>query len=151
MAKLILLHGFPGAGKSTQAERLAMKPFQGHLVVHASAGVRLREIRTGQASSVHEALVRDPATPLPLDNAIVNDALFELFPADQPEALGIIDGYPRHASAVDEFIRAAHARGHRLIGCICLELSAETSLSRVVDRGVREGERLYGNTLEDYN
>lgn len=150
MAELVVIHGFPGAGKSTQAERLAQDSLENRRMIHVSAGTRLRDIRTGNASSAYQDIIRNPNTPLPIDNDIVNSVLFELIPSDEPNTFGLIDGYPRHADAVDTFMEASHERQHRLIGCVSLELSLETSLSRIVGRGVRNGERLYDRSLEEH-
>ena len=118
-------------------------------MVHVSAGSRLRDIRTGKARSVHQDIIRNPATPLPLDDELVNGAMFELIP-NRPDTLGLIDGYPRLLRAVDGFVKAARRRNHRLIGCVSLELSLGTSLRRIAGRGIREGEKLYDESLENY-
>lgn len=141
MAKIIVVHGFPGAGKSTNSARLAAEGFDHRPVVHASAGDRLRAIRLGVGVSEFGSFINSPEAPSPLPDEVVGGTLFELLhEADEPQ-LALFDGYPRFERSVDGLMDAISERHHRLVGCVSLSITLDKSIERIVGRGPRLGER----------
>ncbi len=141
MAKIIVVHGFPGAGKSTNSARMAAEGFGGRPVVHASAGDRLRAIRSGAGVSEYGSFINSPEAPRPLPDDVVGGTLFELLHGDDEPQLALFDGYPRFEGSVDGFIYAVAERKHRLLGCISLNITLETSIARVSERSFRFSEQ----------
>ena len=153
MAEIIVVHGNPGSGKSTQCDSLVDSGYNNQAVIHLSAGNRLRDIRTGRADSRFSFIINDSNAPSPLPDQIVNDAIFELLPEQmnkQLQVLALIDGYPRHAGAVDVFLREVEIGHHTLLGVIALKVSLEVSVERILSRGKREGERVKADSLREY-
>jgi adenylate kinase family enzyme len=149
MSEIIVVQGYAGAGKSTISKRISRLAHNGIRIGHVSAGMRLRAIRTGAEPSRYASLINSPDAPSPLPDEVVNGAIFEqVNPADH--ALTLIDGYPRHESGVDVFTKALRAGGHRLLGCLCLEVTQQTSVDRILSRGQREGELLKGASLAEF-
>lgn len=148
MANIIVVHGAPGAGKSTQAQYLSENPIEELDIHHISAGNRIRAIRTGTFHSQYESQVNSPNAPAPLPHELVNDIMFEYVSSCPPDSLVLIDGYPRFADAVNPFIQSSHENGHRVLGCINLDVTQDTCVSRVGIRGIRRGERVSGDTAE---
>lgn len=151
MSDIIVVHGYPGSGKSTLSDRFAQEGFGDRPVSHVSAGNRLRDIRTYAAQSAFSDLINDPSASSPLPDEVVNGAVFELIPTEPPDSLTLVDGYPRHRSAVNVFLEQVQQNHFRLCGTVCLEVTPETSLQRILGRGIREGERLSGRSLEDHS
>ena len=75
MAEIIVVHGTPGAGKSTHARRLAQLSFNEHQIAHIPAGDRLRDIRTGRVESRFSSQVGQAG--ILLDHRIVNGIVYE--------------------------------------------------------------------------
>jgi adenylate kinase family enzyme len=153
MAEIIVVHGNPGSGKSTQCDLLIESGWSNQAVIHLSAGNRLRDIRTGRTDSRFSSVINDPNAPSPLPDQTVNDAIFELLPGQlnkQQQVLALIDGYPRHAGAVDVFLREVEIGHHTLLGVVALKVSLEVSIERILSRGKREGERVEADSLREY-
>ncbi len=151
MAEIVVVHGAPGSGKTTHSEKLSHISYKDRPVLHISAGDRIRDIRLGEANSVHEDIVKDPNAPFLLqDHSIVNGIVFEYVSECPSNSIVLIDGYPRFAGAISVFTESIHKGGHKLLGCINLNISQETCISRLAIRGVRKGERtIYtGNLVE---
>lgn len=149
MAEIVVVHGYAGSGKSTQCEKLAELKYAEEPIAHVSAGNRLRAIRTGVEDSKLAARIISWTDPSPLPDEIVNEAMFESINTTAA-GLFLIDGYPRHPSAINMFRGAVRASGHSLRGCINLTVSEEVSVERILGRGQRPGERLRGDSLEAY-
>lgn len=150
MARLVVVHGYAGAGKSTQCSEMVRDGFQGSAVHHVSAGNRLRAIRTGMESSRFADIINASNAPSPLPDDIVAAAMFETFRNVQQDELALIDGYPRHPQAVDTFRDIVAESGHRLLGTVALTITLEASIQRVLTRGRRAGELVVGESLEDF-
>lgn len=140
-----MVHGFPGAGKSTNSARMAAEGLEvesQHLpVVHASAGDRLRAIRLGAQVSEYSTFINSPEAPSPLPDEVVSGTLFEIIPESDEPQLALFDGYPRFERSVDGFIDSVHERQHRLLGCVAMSVSEEVSVRRILGRGIRLGDR----------
>ncbi len=145
MAGIVVVHGFPGAGKSTNSARMAAEGLevagQTFSVVHASAGDRLRAIRLGAQVSEYSGFINSPEAPSPLPDEVVSGTLFEMVHDKDEPQLVLFDGYPRFEGSVDGFIDAIKERQHRLLGCVALSVSPETSVRRILARGPRLGDR----------
>lgn len=145
MAEIIVVHGFPGAGKSTNSARLAAGGLEvggrNLAVVHASAGDRLRAIRLGIQVSEYGTFINSPEAPSPLPDEVVSSALFEMIPDSDGPQLALFDGYPRFERSVDGFVDAVYERQHRLLGCVAMNVSEEISVRRILSRGIRLGDR----------
>lgn len=151
MPDIIVVHGYAGAGKSTHCEHLAGEGIDGRSVHHVSAGNRLRAIRGGTVSSYYTAIVNAPDAPSPLPDTVVDGVIFEAIEGDASlESLILIDGYPRHPTAVEAFHASLERRSHNLLGTIAMTISLETSIARVLSRGQRSGEKIKGDSLKDF-
>ena len=149
MAELIVVQGYPGSGKSTQSEQLVDETLDGRAVFHVSAGNRLREVRSGASDSRYANDINSPIAPSPLPDEVVNGVIFEAVESQNDSSLVLIDGYPRHPSAIDVFARYINKHEHDLLGVVNFNISLETSMQRVGTRGVRSGEKMRGATLEE--
>lgn len=150
MSEIVVVQGYAGSGKSTHCERLSQDYlYNGEPIAHVSAGTRLRAIRTGLDTSAYADLINDPDAPSPLPDEIVNGAMFERANPSE-RGLTLIDGYPRHESGVEVFAHALRKGRHRLLGCVSLEVTQETSVARILSRGERRGEQVKANTLAEF-
>lgn len=137
------MHGYPGSGKTTQCERVAREAFPETTIQHISLGDRLRSIRQGKTTSQYEL----PALSPPSDT-VANDVIFEAF-EDNADII-LIDGYPRHASAVDTLAASLLLRQQQLLGTVVLHIDEHTSAQRLVARGLREGEVMDAVDIKDH-
>ena len=142
MAKIVVIHGTPGAGKTTHSERLVKLSRADYPVFHISAGNRLRDIRTGVIQSTFGLEINNPSAPALLDHRIVNGVIFEYIEQHTRNSIVLVDGYPRFVDAIEPFIEAIKTGGHELLGCLNLSISLETCMARLSGRGVRRGERI---------
>lgn len=150
MAEIIVVHGTPGAGKSTHSERLANYSVNERSVFHISAGNRLRDIRTGIVESAYGDVINSPDAPSMLDHKIVNGVIFEFVLQCPENSVMLVDGYPRFPDATGVFLEAIKEGNHTLLGCINLNISLETSIERLSGRGVRSGERIKGGSSVEF-
>lgn len=121
MARLIVLMGPTGAGKSVQGDLLA-QDLQG---VHLSSGNLLRQ------DPVAAKLIEDgrlaPASEV---ERIVGEAIKRV-PADQPV---ILDGFPRTDSNVQWMDRELPRLGREVTDVILIELDVATCIARLNKR-----------------
>jgi adenylate kinase family enzyme len=148
MANIIVVHGAPGAGKTTLSKYLSQIRADGKPVYHISSGEQLRAIRTGEIISAFSQQVNDPNAPLRLDNRLVDSIIFEFVQMCPDDSVVLIDGYPRFPDAVDTFLETAKDKGHKFLGCVNFEITKDTSFERLNIRGIRRGERIIGETSE---
>ena len=142
MVGIIVVHGAPGAGKSTQCRRIEEIYSDEHEKVrHLSVGDRLRKIRNREIDSQFSDNVNDPDAPSPLDHYIVNGIVFEFISNCKQTNIVIIDGFPRFVDAINPFMQSIEEGGHALLGCINLCVSQGVSSERLGIRGIRKGER----------
>lgn len=143
MSEIVVLHGTPGSGKTTNAQRF--KEIYPNEIEHISIGNRLRSIRQGEVESRFKKDVDEQAEILsqskPLDHEIVNGIVFEFI--EQCPSMGavLIDGYPRFVEQLQLFFNSLELEKHLYLGVILLSISEETCVSRLTKRGARSVER----------
>jgi adenylate kinase len=131
--RLIIL-GPPGAGKGTQAARLAER----HGIPAISTGDIFRSnIKDGTelGRQVQALLASGAYVPDEITNAIVRDRL------QQPDAARgfLLDGYPRTKAQVAELDSMMEAQGHRIDAVLELTADVDEVVQRLMKRAETEG------------
>jgi adenylate kinase len=131
--RLIIL-GPPGAGKGTQAARLAER----HGIPAISTGDIFRSnIKEGTelGRQVQALLASGAYVPDEITNAIVRDRL------QQPDAARgfLLDGYPRTKAQVAELDSMLEAHGHRIDAVLELTADVDEVVQRLMKRAETEG------------
>jgi adenylate kinase len=131
--RLIIL-GPPGAGKGTQAARLAER----HGIPAISTGDIFRSnIKNGTelGRQVQALLASGAYVPDEITNAIVRDRL------QQPDAARgfLLDGYPRTKAQVAELDSMLEAQGHRIDAVLELTADVDEVVQRLMKRAETEG------------
>jgi len=131
--RLIIL-GPPGAGKGTQAARLAER----HGIPAISTGDIFRSnIKDGTelGRQVQALLATGAYVPDEITNAIVRDRL------QQPDAARgfLLDGYPRTKAQVAELDSMLEAQGHRIDAVLELTADVDEVVQRLMKRAETEG------------
>jgi adenylate kinase len=131
--RLIIL-GPPGAGKGTQAARLAER----HGIPAISTGDIFRSnIKNGTelGRQVQALLASGAYVPDEITNAIVRDRL------QQPDAARgfLLDGYPRTKAQVAELDSMMEAQGHRIDAVLELTADVDEVVQRLMKRAETEG------------
>ena len=131
--RLIIL-GPPGAGKGTQAARLAER----HGIPAISTGDIFRSnIKNGTelGQQVQALLAAGAYVPDEITNAIVRDRLQE------PDAARgfLLDGYPRTKAQVAELDTMLAAQGHRIDAVLELTADVDEVVQRLLKRAETEG------------
>ncbi|BBY54984.1 adenylate kinase [Mycobacterium koreense] len=126
----VVLLGPPGAGKGTQAVKLADKLG----IPQISTGDLFRHnISTGTELGVQAKKYLDAGdlVPASLTNALVEDRI------DQPDAAGgfILDGYPRSTEQAQALQAMLERRGTRVDAVVDFQVSQEELLARLKGRG----------------
>ena len=126
----VVLLGPPGAGKGTQAQKLADKLG----IPHISTGDLFRtNISHGTKLGLEAKRYLDAGDLVPseLTNALVDDRL------DEPDAAGgfILDGYPRSLEQARALHDMLERRGTRIDAVLEFRVSQEVLLERLNGRG----------------
>ncbi|MFZ0834632.1 MAG: adenylate kinase, partial [Mycobacterium sp.] len=126
----VVLLGPPGAGKGTQAVKLAEKL----QIPQISTGDLFRSnINDGTELGVEAKRYLDAGDLVPseLTNALVSQRL------DEPDAAEgfILDGYPRSVEQAEALTRMLSARDTKLDAVLEFRVSEEELLTRLKDRG----------------
>ena len=133
MTRLVIF-GAPGAGKGTQAARIA----QSLGVPAISTGDIFRhniKNETALGRQVKEILASGSYVPDEITNAIVRDRL------DQPDAVGgfLLDGYPRTQAQVAELDDMLAAAGTSLDAVLELTIDTDEVVERLLKRAEIDG------------
>ncbi|HET7306023.1 MAG TPA: adenylate kinase [Segeticoccus sp.] len=131
--RLIIL-GPPGAGKGTQAARVA----DAHGIPAVSTGDIFRSnIKNGTELGNQVKAILDAGKYVPdeVTNAIVRDRLEQ---ADARQGF-LLDGYPRTTAQVEELDRMLAEQGHELDAVLELTVDAEEVVQRLLKRARTEG------------
>jgi adenylate kinase len=130
----LIIFGAPGAGKGTQATRIARD-----LAIPAiSTGDIFRyniKNETALGLQVKEILASGAYVPDEVTNAIVRDRL------DQPDAVGgfLLDGYPRTKAQVVELDDMLAAQGTSLDAVLELTVDTDEVVQRLLKRAEVDG------------
>lgn len=109
MAKIIVVHGEPGSGKSTQSKRLADLSTPELKIAHISAGESIRAIRTGEVESKYTPnQINHPDMDEDVKHKVVNDIMFEFINREGAETVVLVDGYPRYEGGVLIYVSSSH-------------------------------------------
>lgn len=133
MTRLIIF-GAPGAGKGTQATRIA----QGLGIPAISTGDIFRDNiknETALGKQVKEILASGAYVPDEVTNAIVRDRL------DKPDAVAgfLLDGYPRTQAQVTELDDMLTAQGTLLDAVLELTVDTDEVVQRLLKRAELDG------------
>lgn len=127
----IILFGAPGAGKGTQAVRLADR----FGLTHISTGQVIRdEIAQGTelGKSMDGYISRGELAP----DGLVVDMVADFVAKHKETAGNIFDGFPRTLVQAKEFDRIMAKNGVEVDGMICLIIPDEVSVQRLLLRGL---------------
>lgn len=133
MTRLLLI-GPPGAGKGTQATRLA----EAFAVPAVSTGDIFRfNVKNETALGLEVKAFIDAGAYVPdsLTNAIVQDRLEE---ADASDGF-LLDGYPRTTDQVAELDRLLEAEGTKLDAVVLITADTDEVVSRLLKRAEEQG------------
>jgi adenylate kinase family enzyme len=143
---LLLLHGKPGAGKSTAAAT-AIPEIEGNLfpkVEHFSVGGHMRSILYDSRPSVYAERLAKEAAALgaskQVDNDLVNGIVGEYLAGTNPKSLTIIDGYPLYTDQISPFQETTKQLGLNTLGLVEITIPDEVAIERMLGRGTRQGE-----------
>jgi adenylate kinase len=130
----LIIFGAPGAGKGTQATRIA----QSLGIPAISTGDIFRyniKNETALGLQVKEILASGAYVPDEVTNAIVRDRL------DQPDAVGgfLLDGYPRTQAQVIELDTMLSAQGTSLDAVLELTVDVDEVVQRLLKRAEIDG------------
>jgi len=133
MTRLLLI-GPPGAGKGTQATRLA----ETFGVPAVSTGDIFRfNVKNETALGLQVKAFIDAGAYVPdsLTNAIVKDRL------EEPDAAAgfLLDGYPRTTDQVEELDRLLEAEGTKLDAVVLITADTDEVVSRLLKRAEEQG------------
>ena len=143
----VVLLGPPGAGKGTQAQKLADKLG----VPQISTGDLFREnISSGTPLGVEAKRYLDAGDLVPSDltNALVDDRI------SQPDAADgfILDGFPRSVEQAEALSRMLAQRNHKLDAVLEFSVSEEELLKRLKERGrADDTEEVIHNRIKVYS
>ena len=133
MTRLLLI-GMPGAGKGTQAERLA----EAYGIPAISTGDIFRHNVKNETELGKQAkafMERGEYVPDSLTNALVRDRL------SHPDAANgfLLDGYPRTGDQVVELDDILHAQNQKLDAVIQLTADTDEVVRRLLGRAAKQG------------
>lgn len=152
MAEVIIVHGDPGAGVSTQCEALNLDPTPIHRV---SLRDTLTALQKPASASYPPGYLHHDLVAAQLASQDINQAIVHSIDNAPDGAIALIDGYPNSAHTAQLFCGSLGESGHTLLGAILLEVSLGTSIERIMVRqpapvGKEPDPIPYENRLRDY-
>lgn len=147
--RLVLL-GPPGAGKGTQAQRIAAR----YGIPHVSTGDILRgNVRSGTDLGREAQAYMDRGDLVPDD--LVNRMVFDRLGADDARQGFLLDGYPRNVAQAKELDAHLEAEQQSLTAVLRFDVPFDELARRVLGRAAEEGrtddsEEIVRNRLEVY-
>jgi adenylate kinase len=134
MAVRLLLIGAPGAGKGTQAERIAQR----FGLVHISSGDMLRQhVADGTAlgKAAREYMARGELVP----DGLVLDMLRKPVVAAAEQGGYVLDGFPRNVEQAQAAYGVARDLGVSVQLAVYLAVERAALIARIVERGRTSG------------
>ena len=125
----LVLLGPPGAGKGTQAERLAGR----YRLCHLSTGEMLRDaVAAGTEVGCQAKAIMDAGRLVP--DEVINRLVAERI--DQPDCANgfVLDGYPRTRAQAEALDAMLAERGQKLDGVVEFEVDDEALVERISGR-----------------
>ncbi len=149
MLRLILL-GPPGAGKGTQATRIATR----YSIPHISTGDILRaniEGGTELGLQAQDYMERGDLVP----DGLVNEMMVDRLAADDTEGGWLLDGFPRTVKQAERLDDLLGRRGEPLDAALYFDVSTDELTKRIAGRAEQEGrpddqERAVRRRLDEY-
>jgi len=127
----LLIFGPPGAGKGTQAVRIA----QAMGIPHVSTGDLFRaNMRDGTelGKKAQEYVIRGELVP---NEIVIAMALDRIGQADCQKGF-LLDGFPRDVEQAEQLEKWLHERGKNITAVLSIELDDETIIERITSRRV---------------
>ncbi|MFD2609830.1 adenylate kinase [Deinococcus taklimakanensis] len=133
--KVLIFLGPPGAGKGTQAQRLAQDE---HLVQISTGDILRDHVRrdTELGQQVKPLLDEGKLVPDPILIALIRDRL-----ADMEPVRVIFDGFPRTTAQAEALDMLLEELGAPVSAVPLLEVPDEVLIERIVERGRQAAER----------
>ena len=143
----LLLIGAPGAGKGTQAERLAER----FAITHISSGDLLRQHVREQTSIGLTIKAHVDAGDL-VPDAVVMDMLRKPVVAAVDSGGYVLDGFPRTVDQAQAAFEVAHALGVEVQAAVHLDVPDEELIRRLLarSRGSDDTEAVIAHRLQVY-
>ena len=143
---LVVLVGPPGAGKGTQAERLAR-----HLnVLHCSTGDMFREATKQQTAVGREASEYMQAGKL-VPDSVVQRIVVERLAREDCQPGCVLDGFPRTLKQAEEFDLWAPDNYRPIDLVVEIQVDEQTLLSRLAGRGRQDDdEEVISQRFQEY-
>jgi adenylate kinase len=134
MVTHVMLLGAPGAGKGTQAVRLAAQLGVPHV---ASGDLLRRVVKLGTPLGVSARDFMDRGELVP-DDLVLQVILDRLVQADAERGF-ILDGFPRTLRQAESLDAALDAAGRGLERVVELQVPTDQLLTRIAGRAMRDG------------
>lgn len=133
-ARRLLIIGAPGAGKGTQAERIAAA-----LSIPAISTGDIFRANVSQQTElgVLAKSYMDKGEYVP--DEVTNDMVADRLRQEDASTGFLLDGYPRTAAQVEALDRILEAAGQQLDAVIMLDVDTDAVVARLVQRGQEQG------------
>jgi adenylate kinase len=136
IVKRLLLLGPPGAGKGTQAIRLAQR----HGLPQISTGDMLRgAVAAGTELGRRARAVMERGELVP-DEVVIGIAEARLSEEDTRDGF-VLDGFPRTVAQAEALERILERSGNRLERCVAMTVDEEAIVQRLLKRAKIEGRK----------